>query len=74
MEEAKRMAEDMARRQAELEARLMFNRGLQMEKQGLTHNHELSRAFVYSYFELLQWLGLELPEFQKAKEDIGKKY
>ena len=67
MEEAKRLAEEMARKQAELEARLRFNRALQAEAHGLDHPHEVNRAFVFSYFELLQWLGLDIPEFDLAK-------
>lgn len=65
--EAKRLAEEMARRQAELEARLRFNRGLQLEANGLDHTQDINRAFVFSYFELLQWLGLDIPEFELAK-------
>jgi len=44
----------MARNQAELKARLKFNRALQMEAGGLDHSHDINRAFVFSYFELLQ--------------------
>ena len=67
MEEARRLAEEMARKQAELEARLKFNRALQIEAGGLDHSHDINRAFVFSYFELLQWLGLDIPEFELAK-------
>lgn len=58
---------DMACNQAELKARLKFNRALQMEAGGLDHSHDINRAFVFSYFELLQWLGLDIPEFELAK-------
>ena len=67
MEEARRLAEEMARKQAELEARLRFNRALQVEARGLEQSHDINRAFVFSYFELLQWLGLDIPEFELAK-------
>ncbi|KAK3771227.1 hypothetical protein RRG08_009709 [Elysia crispata] len=67
MEEARRLAEEMARKQAELEARLKFNKALQEEASGLGHSQEINRAFVFSYFELLQWLGLDIPEFELAK-------
>ena len=70
MEEARRLAEEMARKQAELEARLQFNRGLQQESGGLTHSQGMTRAFVFSYFELLQWLGIELPQFENLKRDM----
>ena len=70
MEEAKRFAEEMARRQAELEKRLKFNRGLKLESHGLGHTQDVTRAFVFSYYELLQWLGLEVPDFMKMKENM----
>lgn len=71
MEEARRLAEEMRKRQEELRARLEFNRGLQMEAQGMEHTQDVSRAFVFSYFELLQWLGLEVPEFERLKMQLG---
>ncbi|XP_070186843.1 uncharacterized protein KIAA2012-like [Littorina saxatilis] len=67
MEEARRLAEEMARKQAELEARLKFNRALQVEASGMECSQDINRAFVFSYFELLQWLGLDIPEFELAK-------
>ncbi|XP_056011476.1 titin homolog isoform X42 [Ostrea edulis] len=67
MEEARRLAEEMARKQAEMEARLKFNRTLQVEAHGLEHSQDITRAFVFSYFELLQWLGLDIPEFELLK-------
>lgn len=67
LEEARRLAEEMARRQAELEARLRFNRSLQLEANGLEHTQDITKAFVFSYFELLQWLGLDIPEFELLK-------
>ncbi|KAL5005681.1 hypothetical protein ScPMuIL_016839 [Solemya velum] len=67
LEEAKRLAEEMARKQLELEARLKFNRSLQLESTGFDHSHNINRAFVYSYYELIQWLGLDIPEFELLK-------
>ena len=67
MEEAQRLAEEMAKKQAELEARLKFNRALKDEASNMSHSQEINRAFVFSYFELLQWLGLEIPEYELAK-------
>lgn len=67
MEEARRLAEEMARKQAELEARLKFNRALQVEASSLDHSQDINRAFIFSYYELLQWLGLDIPEFELAK-------
>lgn len=68
MEEARRLAEELQRKQYELEMRLRFNRSLRMESRGLAHAHEITRAFVFSYFELLQWLGLDVPDFETWKK------
>lgn len=70
MEEAKRLAEEMQRKKAELEARLMFNRGLQVESNGLAHTQDINKAFVWSYFEILQWLGIDIPDFEKRKKEL----
>ncbi|XP_063412886.1 uncharacterized protein KIAA2012 homolog isoform X6 [Mytilus trossulus] len=67
MEEARKLAEEMARKQAEMEARLKFNRTLQVEARGLDHSHNITEAFVFSYFELLNWFGLDVPEFELLK-------
>ncbi|XP_069107555.1 uncharacterized protein [Argopecten irradians] len=67
MEEARKLAEEMARRQAELEARLKFNHTIQVESSGMTHSQSMTRAFVFSYYELLSWLGLDIPEFELLK-------
>lgn len=67
LEEAKKLAEEMAHKQAELERRLNFNRGLQVESNGLAHTQDVTRAFVFSYFELLQWLGIDISEIELLK-------
>ena len=67
MEEARKLAEEMARKQAELEARLKFNRTIEVEGRGLDHSHSMTPAFVFSYYELLSWLGLDIPEFELLK-------
>jgi hypothetical protein len=41
----------MARKQAEMEARLKFNRSLQVEARGMDHSHNITEAFVFSYYE-----------------------
>ena len=68
MEEARRLAEEMQRKQYELEMRLRFNRSLQLESTGLSHTQDITRAFVFSYFELLKWLGLDVPDFETWKK------
>ncbi|XP_074642653.1 uncharacterized protein LOC141899915 isoform X2 [Tubulanus polymorphus] len=62
MEEARQLAEEMARRKRELEERMNFNRSLHVEAEGLTVTQDVSRSFVSSYFDLLQWLGVDLPK------------
>ncbi|XP_050419088.1 titin isoform X2 [Patella vulgata] len=68
IEEERQKAIAEARKRAELEARLKFTRSLQLESQGLSeHSHQISEAFVFSYYEILQWLGLDIPEFELQK-------
>ncbi len=67
MEEARRLAEEMARKRAIAEARKRFVRSLQVELMGLQRSSRISAAYVYSYFDLLQWLGLDLPVFDDKK-------
>ena len=71
MEKARLIAEEEARERAKTEARLLFNRGLQLEAHGLDHTQDINRAFVWSYYELLQWLGIEVPEFEEFKRQQG---
>jgi len=56
-----RMAQEIARRQAELQRRLEFNRSLHSESGNLSQSQAVTRAFVFSYLELLQWLSLDHP-------------
>ena len=70
--EAIRLAEAMARAQAELERRLAFQRGLVVEADGLEHTQDVTRAFTFSYFELLQWLGIEISDIELLKMATGK--
>ncbi|XP_022110433.1 uncharacterized protein KIAA2012 homolog isoform X2 [Acanthaster planci] len=64
-EEAERFALELAKRQKEMERRLMFNKSLQSEANVLSHSQEMTRAFTWSYFELLEFLGLAMPDFLK---------
>ena len=56
-----RLAQEMARKQEELKRRLEFNQSLHMEAGGLAHTQDITQAFVFSYYELLAWLGLPVP-------------
>lgn len=69
-EEAKRIFEQLQLEEAErkraeeaLRQRLLFQRGLNLESHGMEHSQDLSRAFVFSYYELLRWLGYEVPQW-----------
>ncbi|XP_071822805.1 uncharacterized protein [Apostichopus japonicus] len=61
-EEAERLAIEMAKRQKELEIRLNFNRELNSEANIFAHSQDVTRAFTWSYFELLEYLGIPIPE------------
>ncbi|XP_040213170.1 uncharacterized protein KIAA2012 homolog isoform X2 [Rana temporaria] len=61
MEEAQRHAQLLARQTAALEKQLQFNRGLMKESVGMDQTQGVSRSWVFSYFELLELLGLPLP-------------
>jgi hypothetical protein len=33
----------------------------------MDHSHNITEAFVFSYYELLNWFGLDIPEFELLK-------
>ncbi|XP_058520270.1 uncharacterized protein KIAA2012 homolog [Ochotona princeps] len=53
-EEALQQAQEHARQRAALEKRLLFHQELQKEASGLQWTHNISRPWVYSYFQFLQ--------------------
>nr|XP_032813122.1 uncharacterized protein KIAA2012 homolog isoform X1 [Petromyzon marinus]XP_032813123.1 uncharacterized protein KIAA2012 homolog isoform X1 [Petromyzon marinus]XP_032813124.1 uncharacterized protein KIAA2012 homolog isoform X1 [Petromyzon marinus] len=67
MEEAMRQARFLAKQQAELERHLMFHRELWLETSGMEQTQDVSRPWVYSYYELLQMLGLQRPELEAGQ-------
>ncbi|XP_055733504.1 uncharacterized protein KIAA2012 homolog isoform X2 [Salvelinus fontinalis] len=69
-EEARLQAELFARQRAMLEQQLQFRRGLLTEAGALGQTQDISRAWVYSYFQLIQLLGLA--EDPTAQEDSPK--
>lgn len=66
-EEAERLALEMAKRQKELETRMQFNRELNAEANIFAHSQEMTRAFTWSYFELLEYLGIPIPDHLREK-------
>ncbi|XP_066544262.1 uncharacterized protein KIAA2012 homolog isoform X2 [Amia ocellicauda] len=67
LEEARQQAQLFSRQRDLLEQQLRFRRGLLLEAGGLERLQDVSRPWVYSYFQLLEMLGLqgapeELPE------------
>ena len=59
LEEAKRLAEMQIRQRLELGRRMRFNNSLQLEVYGLEYSKQLTHAFVFSYFDILGWLGID---------------
>ncbi|XP_040840321.1 uncharacterized protein KIAA2012 homolog [Ochotona curzoniae] len=53
-EEALQQAQEHARQRAALEKRRLFHQELQKEASGLQWTHNISRPWVYSYFQFLQ--------------------
>ena len=56
------MTSDLCRQRALLEQQLSFKRGLQLEAEGLETGQDVSRPWVYSYYALLDLLGLPQPD------------
>ena len=50
------------REQAALEEKLRFVREFMLEANGLQQTQNVHRSFTYSYFELMQMLGLDVVE------------
>uniref|UniRef100_A0AAY5K4L4 Uncharacterized protein n=1 Tax=Esox lucius TaxID=8010 RepID=A0AAY5K4L4_ESOLU len=69
-EEARRQVELFERQRAALEQQLRFRRGLLMEAGALGQAQDISRPWVYSYFQLLQLLGLATGQKDSPK-NIG---
>ncbi|XP_030436175.1 uncharacterized protein KIAA2012 homolog isoform X3 [Gopherus evgoodei] len=65
LEEAKTQAQLLARQREALEQHVRFQRELLGEASGLEHTQQISRPWVYSYFQLLQMLGLETAKENK---------
>ncbi|XP_039261519.2 uncharacterized protein LOC120337708 isoform X3 [Styela clava] len=59
MEQARLQAIIKAKQQATLEEKLKFAREFSIEANGMDQTQNVNRAFSFSYFELLQLLGLE---------------
>ncbi|XP_006862091.1 PREDICTED: uncharacterized protein KIAA2012 homolog [Chrysochloris asiatica] len=54
LEEATKQAQELARQKAALEEHLHFHQELQKEARGLRWTQDISRPWVYSYFQFLQ--------------------
>ena len=59
LNEAKRIAAEETVKKAQLEQRLAFFQSVRDESQILENNHAITRAFVFSYYDLLRYLGIE---------------
>ncbi|XP_049904890.1 uncharacterized protein LOC126393077 [Epinephelus moara] len=69
-EEARLQAELLARQMALLQQQLAFKRGLKLEAGGLEKTQGISRPWIYSYFTLLQLLGLNPTKGETMTSDI----
>ena len=59
LNEAKRIAAEETVKKAQLEKRLAFFQSVRDESQIFENNHAITRAFVFSYYDLLRYLGIE---------------
>ncbi|XP_069082148.1 uncharacterized protein KIAA2012 homolog isoform X2 [Pleurodeles waltl] len=59
LEEAQRQAQLFARERAALERQLNFQRELMKESIGMDQSQDISRPWVFSYYQLLEMLGLQ---------------
>lgn len=62
LNEAKRIAAEEAAKKAQLEKRLAFFQSIRDEACVLENSHAITRAFVFSYYDLLRYLGIEAPK------------
>ena len=74
-EEAKRIAAEEASRKAALEKKLAFSRSVREERSHLNASQSVTRAFTFSYYELLKYLAdmeKENPSLPPKETDIRK--
>ncbi|XP_042349976.1 uncharacterized protein LOC121948641 [Plectropomus leopardus] len=69
-EEARLQAELLTRQMALLQRQLAFKRGLAFEAEGLEKTQGISRPWIYSYFTLLQLLGLNPAKAETTTPDL----
>lgn len=55
--EAKRLAAEEARKREENEMRLNFMKSLHMESFELENKHNLTRSYVFSYFDMIKYMN-----------------
>uniref|UniRef100_A0A1I8J5J2 Myb-like domain-containing protein n=1 Tax=Macrostomum lignano TaxID=282301 RepID=A0A1I8J5J2_9PLAT len=68
LEEARRLAEELAAVRAAELARRRFQRSLRVEKAGQERYLSVTRAFEFSYFQLLKWIGVDLSKAVNASK------
>ncbi|XP_067892038.1 uncharacterized protein [Heterodontus francisci] len=68
MEEAMQEAVFLLRQKGLMERDLMFHRNLLVEVIGLEQSQSITRPWVFSYFELIEFLGQETPVEEIMKE------
>jgi hypothetical protein len=71
-DEAARLSEQLSEEQEILRRRLEFHRNLQLEAQGLEFSHEITRAFKFSYIQLMRSLAAGKAEQQQQVKNNNK--
>jgi hypothetical protein len=67
LNEAKRLAEEEAKRRADIEQRMKFVKMFREDYLLFQRSQAITRAFVFSYFELLNFLGIKEKVITKKK-------
>lgn len=67
--EVKRLAAEEARRKLELAKRMAVMKSMQMETQQMQTTQSVSRAYVYSYFELLDSLADNIDQIRQDNDE-----
>jgi len=66
-------ARELAEQEEQLRQRQDFNKGLHLESAQLTVSHELTRAFAFSYMQLIHSFGLKASA-QKPHDSESRLY
>ena len=57
-----------------MERKLLFLNSVRHESESFHAFHSITRAFVFSYYDLLRYLGIEIPNQYKEGGEIEHEY